>query len=314
MYYYVYITTNLINGKKYIGQHVSESLNNSYIGSGKLLKKAIKKYGKENFICEIIAFANNKDELNTLEIEEIKKHDAVKSDMFYNITEGGEGTLGRKWTEDDKKKISDTKKRKYATGETKPAEWDQNRRKHISELMKEQYKNGIRKPIAKKGKDSYSYGRKGPLSPKYGTHMSEESKEKLRNTIKQQYENGRIPSRKGKKDSPEIIQQKRERGKKLVGELNPNYGNKWGEESRKKMSKTCKTTKCHAGSHNAKAISVRCLETGIEYECMKYAALEYGCDRHYISLCCKGKRETAGGVHWEYASQANTVPSSQEIA
>lgn len=41
MYVYVYITTNLINGKRYIGQHRSNILDEKYLGSGKLLKNAI---------------------------------------------------------------------------------------------------------------------------------------------------------------------------------------------------------------------------------------------------------------------------------
>ena len=47
-YYYVYLTTNLINGKKYIGQHYGE-LDDYYLGSGSILKKAILKYGRKNF-------------------------------------------------------------------------------------------------------------------------------------------------------------------------------------------------------------------------------------------------------------------------
>lgn len=46
--YYVYLTTNLVNNKKYIGQHYGE-VTDSYIGSGSILKKAIEKYGKNNF-------------------------------------------------------------------------------------------------------------------------------------------------------------------------------------------------------------------------------------------------------------------------
>lgn len=47
--YYVYRTTNLVNGKTYIGQHKSKDvMNDLYLGSGKLLKMSIEKYGKEN--------------------------------------------------------------------------------------------------------------------------------------------------------------------------------------------------------------------------------------------------------------------------
>ena len=51
--YYIYLTTNLINGKKYIGKHYGE-INDSYLGSGILIKKAIKKYGSNNFTKKIL--------------------------------------------------------------------------------------------------------------------------------------------------------------------------------------------------------------------------------------------------------------------
>lgn len=51
----IYKTTNLINGKIYVGQHKT-SANDGYLGSGKLITRSIKKYGKENFIRETLEY------------------------------------------------------------------------------------------------------------------------------------------------------------------------------------------------------------------------------------------------------------------
>jgi hypothetical protein len=100
-YGYIYETINLKNGKTYIGQHKSKSWDSNYFGSGILLNRAIKKYGLENFECNLIMWAYSKEELNKLEIKYI---DYYKPE--YNLTAGGEGTVGYIFTDDVKKKIS----------------------------------------------------------------------------------------------------------------------------------------------------------------------------------------------------------------
>ena len=46
---YNYITTNKVNGKQYVGAHTEKKDNDRYLGTGQLIKKAIKKYGRDNF-------------------------------------------------------------------------------------------------------------------------------------------------------------------------------------------------------------------------------------------------------------------------
>lgn len=86
--YYIYLTTNLINNKKYIGQHYGK-INDNYLGSGVLLTKAISKYGKDNFKKEILKVCQNADELNYWEKYYITYFDAVNNDEYYNLAEGG---------------------------------------------------------------------------------------------------------------------------------------------------------------------------------------------------------------------------------
>lgn len=54
MYGYVYKTTNLMNGKIYIGQHKSKHYDKKYLGSGTKLNLVLELYGKEHFKNEII--------------------------------------------------------------------------------------------------------------------------------------------------------------------------------------------------------------------------------------------------------------------
>ena len=54
-YGFVYMTTNLINGKRYIGQRKYYEGNDEYLGSGNLIRAAVQKYGKDNFSRVILA-------------------------------------------------------------------------------------------------------------------------------------------------------------------------------------------------------------------------------------------------------------------
>lgn len=89
MSYFVYITTNLVNGKRYIG--LCSTGRKNYLGSGVLLKKAIAKYGIENFKREILEICENKEDLRLAEIKWIEEFGAVESDQFYNLDKGGHG-------------------------------------------------------------------------------------------------------------------------------------------------------------------------------------------------------------------------------
>ena len=91
MYGYVYLTENLINHRKYIGQHKSQVFDKNYKGSGVLLQRAIEKYGWDNFTCTVLRECSTREELNAAEIDLIESYDAVNNPAFYNIARGGEG-------------------------------------------------------------------------------------------------------------------------------------------------------------------------------------------------------------------------------
>lgn len=92
-YGFIYLTTNNIDNKKYIGQKKYDSQGRwkDYLGSGIRLKRAVNKYGSENFKREIIENCKTKEELDQREIYWIKYYNAVNDENFYNIASGGDG-------------------------------------------------------------------------------------------------------------------------------------------------------------------------------------------------------------------------------
>lgn len=90
MYYIIYKTTNCVNNKYYIGCHHTNDLNDGYMGSGKHLRYAIKKYGADKFKFEILHFLNTKEEMFELE-RKLVNEDLVKDVNSYNLKIGSSG-------------------------------------------------------------------------------------------------------------------------------------------------------------------------------------------------------------------------------
>ena len=92
---YIYITTNLVDGKRYLGMcRYGKRKDSTYLGSGKLLKEAIATYGTENFTKEIIEICDSRKELSIKEMRYISEYDCVSSPDWYNIAHGGYSTRG----------------------------------------------------------------------------------------------------------------------------------------------------------------------------------------------------------------------------
>lgn len=90
MYYIIYKITNLLNNKIYIGKHMTNDINDGYMGSGKLIIAAISKYGIENFSKEIISYHSNYEEMNTAE-SILVNEEFIEQDNNYNLSLGGYG-------------------------------------------------------------------------------------------------------------------------------------------------------------------------------------------------------------------------------
>jgi len=89
-YYTVYKITNLVNGKIYIGCHKTNDLDDDYMGSGKLIKRAISKHGEDNFEKEYLAIFDNAEAMFNMEAALVDE-EFVVSNENYNLKRGGEG-------------------------------------------------------------------------------------------------------------------------------------------------------------------------------------------------------------------------------
>ena len=89
-YYIIYQTTNKVNGKIYVGKHITENLDDGYLGSGKYLRNAIEKYGVENFERTVLFFCETEDEMNAKEKEIVNEEFLARKDT-YNLKIGGDG-------------------------------------------------------------------------------------------------------------------------------------------------------------------------------------------------------------------------------
>lgn len=212
----VYITTCIINNKNYIGSHLTNNINDSYLGSGLLVKRSIKKYGKENFKRKILKQFETKQEAFDAQEKYIKIYDTL-SPNGYNISPKGGHGVKNSWSEESKRKISKTQKGRKVSEETK--------QKMKGHVFSDEHKEKLRQSkLGKKRKLFTEEHRKNLSKARKGRKLSEEHKEKLRN----------ISSSK----RPEVRQKMSESAKHRLQnkENHPLFGKKHSEESKQKMS------------------------------------------------------------------------------
>jgi hypothetical protein len=146
MNYLIYKTTNLLNNKYYIGCHQTDNLNDGYLGSGKHLKYAIKKYGKNNFKFEIMYSLSSKEEMFELE-RNIVNEDLINNPLTYNLKIGGSGGNPGIVGAFKGKKHSDETKEKQRQSSLKQITTDEKRKKlSINNAMKNDL--AIRKKVS----------------------------------------------------------------------------------------------------------------------------------------------------------------------
>lgn len=190
MYYLIYKITNMINNKIYIGKHKTDDINDNYMGSGTMLKRAINKYGIENFEKEILFECSTEKEMNEKEKQIVNNNFISRSDT-YNIKNGGEG--GWDYCNNNHEMQSKKAKNNWTKyGDNHPMVFGVKR--FWNSLSKEEYEQYLKR-ISDGCKKYYETHQ----NPMLGKKHSKETKRKI-----------------GEKNS---IRQK--------GELNSNYGHCW---------------------------------------------------------------------------------------
>lgn len=213
MYGYIYETTNLINGKKYIGRHKSEEFTDSYKGSGSVIQKAFKKYGWDNFSVRMLCPCFSEEELNAEEAFLIDFFDCINSKNYYNQFPGGHGGFpaGEMSPNYGKKQSAQTiaKRAEKLKGQTR----SDATKSRLSDAFYKCYDS-----LSDEEKVEYQRvradARRGKPSNFKGHHMSDESKKKMSEAL-----SGSNHPLYGK-----------------FGPDNPNYGKSRTDEQRAKIS------------------------------------------------------------------------------
>lgn len=89
-FHFIYRTTNLLNGRYYVGLHSTDKVDDDYIGSGKRFWNEVNKYGRENFKREIVEFFPSRRELKARE-RDLVNEEMLNDPLCMNLKLGGEG-------------------------------------------------------------------------------------------------------------------------------------------------------------------------------------------------------------------------------
>ena len=277
--HYVYAIVNKINLKLYFGSHSwdGEGLDKNYYGSGTAIKRAVRKYGKDNFIVYPIKFYDTIEECRQAEEQLLNKYNIADNPYCYNLKNAAVG-----WTSEDMK------------GKKNP-----------------QYgKRGKDSPnYGKRGKDSHMYGKRGKDSPMYGKHHTEETRKKISQATK-----GENNPMYGKTHTEEA---KKKMSQATKGEKHPFYGKTHTEEAKKKMSQATKgennpmygrthsesTRNKMSQAHGGKPfVAIKDGKVKIftsQAECGRVLGLH----NQSINQCLKGRLKSTGGYTFKYTEQ-----------
>jgi group I intron endonuclease len=226
-YHFIYKTTNLLNGRYYIGMHSTDDMNDGYMGSGIYLRRSLNKHGTRNHKREILEYCKTRQELKSREEEIVNLNEIAKKECM-NLRVGGSGSRYIRVTSDEtRKKLSESHKGQipWIKGKTHSEEtrrklseagkgrklsvdhkqkitnWNEQRWNTISDTDRQYMKSKFIHNV------SHSEESKQKMSKAHmGKKLSEEHKQKISNANKNRSEETRrkiSEGNKGKKTSDE---------------------------------------------------------------------------------------------------------------
>jgi group I intron endonuclease len=180
-----YLIQNKLNGKGYIGI-TTRSIDRRWYehrfvqnSCGKLLAKAIQKYGEDSFEIKVLASAvEGIDGLKELEKQLIAQHNTIVP-SGYNLTAGGDGVFGYKHSKEVIERVAAKKRGTKMTEESKL-------KMHHAHLGEKNHFFG--KTHSDETKNKISTAKKGCSGPWAGKNRSEETRKKISESLKKRFE------------------------------------------------------------------------------------------------------------------------------
>ena len=331
MNHYVYEITNLINGKKYIGKRSCHCPieEDSYMGSGTLLKRAIDKYSIENFKKEILQVCNSEDEAYELETKYIENVKAYSDRKYYNIACGGKGFKSEHVTRINIERWKNAEYKEKVSNSIKTAWSNPIVKEKISNSIKSSWTEERKQTMSKYMKENAYW--KGKKMPKYildkmsesqrGRKHSEQTKLKISRS-----NTGKILPRRGEcKHSKKVvcintgevfncmlsiedkygfsanhISQCCSGDRKSEGVINGERCGWMYYDDYKNLPKKDLDILIKGLSENKSHKKVVCINTGEVFNTVTEASLKYNISAQNISSCCTQKGNKTAGKLGEY--------------
>lgn len=287
--YCVYVHTNKINDKKYVGQTCQKpeyrwSNGNGYMHKNKngeynqlLFARAINKYGFDGFTHEIIKNNLTKYEADKLEKELIEKYETMNPSKGYNSKEGGAN--GRP-SEEVRRRIGKKSKGRTHSEETK---------KKMSQ--------------AHKGRKISEETRKNMSKAQRGKKMSEETKRKLSEINKKENLSEETINKRKIAAMNKVVSEEHKHN--ISKGLKKFYQSNASDELLKKKKKMM----TGANNPTSKAVDQYDRKTGAfikTWNCINDVERELGINASTITGCCNNRKKSAGGFIWRHHEEPLT--------